>query len=214
MSVPVRVVVADDHPLIRQGLRALLGSIEGFDVVGEAATGDEAVSVAGRCRPDIVLMDLNMPGTDGVTATRRITHDLPRTAVLVLSMREDDTAVFAAMRAGARGYLLKGADQDEVVRAITGVVKGEAVFGAQIAGRVLEALSAPPVTQRVFPQLTPREHEILELLAQGRSNASIARDLGLNPRTVANHMSSILTKLPATDRAEAIIRARQAGLGT
>lgn len=213
MSSVVRIVVADDHPLIRQGLHALLESIDGFEVVGEAGTGDEAVAVSRASRPDVVLMDLNMPGGDGITATRRIVTDLPDVAVLVLTMREDDSALFAAVRAGARGYLLKGAGQHEVIRAITGVSRGEAIFGAQVAGRVLGALSSPPTPQRAFPQLTAREHQVLELLADGKTNAVIGRALGLNTRTVANHMSSIFTKLPAMDRAEAIIRARTAGLG-
>ena len=210
---PIRVVLVDDHPLIRQGFRALLGSVEGFDVVGEASTGAEAFAVVRGCRPDIVLMDLNMPGTDGLAATRRIVSDVPGVAVLVVTMREDESAILAAMRAGARGYLLKGADQEEILRAITSVARGEAVFGSHIASRVLDVLSSPPSSTRAFPQLTAREHQVLELLASGKSNVAIGRVLGLNTRTVANHMSSILAKLPAVDRSDAIIRARTAGLG-
>ncbi len=213
MADPIRVVLVDDHPLIRQGFRALLGSVEGFDVVGEASTGAEAFAVVRGCRPDIVLMDLNMPGSDGLVATRRIVNEVPEAAVLVVTMREDESALLAAMRAGARGYLLKGADQDEILRAITSVARGEAVFGSHIASRVLDVLSSPPSPSRAFPQLTPREHQVLELLATGKSNVAIGRALALNTRTVANHISAILAKLPAIDRSDAIIRARGAGLG-
>jgi DNA-binding NarL/FixJ family response regulator len=214
VSAAVRVVVVDDHPLIRQGLRAVLTSLEGFEMVGEASTGDEAFAVVRACRPDVVLMDLNLPGTDGLAVTKQIVAECPEVGVLVLTMREDDAAVFTAMRAGARGYLVKGADQEEIVRAITSVARGEAIFGSHIATRVLDALSSPPSKPRSFPQLTPREHEVLVLLAAGKSNIAISRELGLNTRTVANHMSSIFTKLPAEDRADAIILARNAGLGT
>ncbi|EFC79810.1 response regulator transcription factor [Parafrankia sp. EUN1f] len=212
---PVTVVVADDHLLIREGVRALLESIAALELVGQAADGDEVIEVVRRTRPDVVIMDLHMPGTDGITATRRITAEHPGVAVLVVTMMEDDASVFAAMRAGARGYLLKGADQDELRRAINAVANGEAIFGPGIAARVLDLLGRPP-TARVnvaFPELTAREREILDHLAAGRSNSTIARSLALSPRTVANHVSNIFAKLQVADRTEAAIRAREAGFG-
>jgi DNA-binding NarL/FixJ family response regulator len=215
MTDPIRVVVADDHPLIRAGVRALLLSLDDLDLVGEAADGDEAIAVARATRPDVILMDLHMPGTDGVTATRSITTELPGTAVLVVTMVEDDASVFAAMCAGARGYLLKGADQDELCRAVSAVANGEAIFGSRIAARVLGLLTAPqPAPPEVpFPQLTDRERQVLDELAAGRANASIARALNVSTRTVANHVSAIFAKLQLADRAETIVRAREAGLG-
>ncbi|ABW13227.1 two component transcriptional regulator, LuxR family [Parafrankia sp. EAN1pec] len=212
MTDTIKVVVADDHPLIRAGVRALLLSLDDLDLVGEAADGDEAIRIARATRPDVVLMDLHMPGTDGVTATRSITAELPDTAVLVVTMVEDDASVFAAMCAGARGYLLKGADQDELRRAITAVAHGEAIFGSRVAARVLALLAHPP-REVPFPQLTDRERQVLDELARGRNNASIARVLNVSTRTVANHVSTIFAKLQLADRAEAIVRAREAGLG-
>ena len=176
---PVRVVVVDDHALIREGVRALLGSIEGMEIVGEAASGDEALRVVRESRPDVVLMDLHMPGTDGITATREISTAFPSTSVLVVSMLDDDASVFAAMRAGARGFVLKGADPDELRRAIAGVAYGEAIFGPGIAERVLDLLTRPPAAQAdpVFPELTAREREVLDHVARGETNPVIARAL-------------------------------------
>lgn len=225
IRVPIRVVVADDHSLIREGVRALLGSVPDMELVGEAADGAEAVAVVARTGPDVVLMDLHMPGVDGVAATRAIAADHPGVAVLVVSMLDDDASVFAALKAGARGYVLKGAEPDELQRAVRAVASGDAIFGPGIAERVLTLFRSPPseaspaasstagAGAAAFPELTDREREILDHLARGRSNAAIAEALYLSPRTVANHVSSILGKLHLADRTEAAIRARDAGLG-
>ena len=205
---PVRVVVADDHALIREGVRALLGSLPDMALVGEAASGREAIEVAASTRPDVVLMDLNMPDGDGITATRGIVETNTDVAVLVVSMLDDDASILAALRAGARGYVLKGAEPDELRRAIVGVVKGEAIFGPGIAQQVLGLFAGP-----VFPELTGREREVLDHVARGSTNATIGRALHLSPKTVANHVSSVLSKLHATDRTDVAIRARNAGLG-
>ena len=212
----VRVVVVDDHALIREGVRALIGSIDGMDLVGEAANGDEALAVVRETRPDVVLMDLHMPGTDGITATREISTAFPATSVLVVSMLDDDASVFAAMQAGARGFVLKGADPDELRRSIAGVANGEAIFGPGIAERVLDLLTRPTSAEAdaVFPELTAREREVLDHVARGETNPVIACALYLSPRTVANHVSNILTKLHATDRTDVALRARDAGLGS
>jgi DNA-binding NarL/FixJ family response regulator len=211
---PIRVLIADDHPLFRDGLRGLLASRDGLDVVGEAASGQEAVTLAASAFPDVVVMDLHMPGLNGIDATRRIMAASPHTAVLVLTMFSDDDSVFAAMRAGARGYLLKGAGQVEIVQAIQTVARGEAVFGPAIADRVLAYFSGPqPAPAEAFPELTEREREVLELLARGELNAAIGRRLGLSPKTIRNHVSNIFAKLQVADRAQAVIRAREAGLG-
>ncbi|MGY1750873.1 response regulator [Modestobacter sp. SYSU DS0511] len=210
----LRVVVADDHPVYREGLAALLASVPGIAVVGTAADGAEAVSLARQEQPDVVVMDVQMPGLDGIEATRRVTAEQPSVGVVVLTMSEDDGTVFAAVRAGARGYLLKGADQDEVVRAISTVAAGGAVFGAALARRIAEFFTAGPTgPATAFPQLTAREREVLDLVAAGRSNAQIAAALHLSPKTVRNNVSNVLTKLQVADRAEAIIRARDDGLG-
>jgi DNA-binding NarL/FixJ family response regulator len=211
---PITVVLVDDHPVVRGGLRALIESFGGFEVVGEAADGEAAVREVQLHRPDVAVMDVMMPGVDGVEATRRITRASPGTAVLVLSMAEEDDVVFSAMQAGARGYLLKGAAQEEIDRALKAVVAGEAIFGPGVAARVLGVFSQAPASRpEAFPELTPREREVLELVAQGRRNASIAAALGMAPKTVANHLSSIFTKLQVTDRSAAIVRARDEGLG-
>ncbi len=211
---PLRIVVVDDHPVYRDGLALLLGSVPGLAVVGTAADGAAAVDLALDEQPDVVVMDVQMPGLDGIEATRRITSTSPSIGVVVLTMSEDDGTVFAAVRAGARGYLLKGADQEEVVRAITTVAGGGAVFGAALARRIAEFFTAGPSgPETAFPQLTAREREILDLVAAGRSNAQIAATLYLSPKTVRNNVSNVLTKLQVADRAEAIVRAREAGLG-
>lgn len=210
---PITVVIVDDHPVVRGGLRVLIDSLGGFLVVGEAEDGDGAVREVQLLRPDVVIMDVLMPGVDGVEATRRITAGTPGTAVLVLSMSEDDDVVFSAMRAGAQGYLLKGADQEEIDRALRAVVAGEAIFGPGVAARVLGHFAGEAPPREAFPELTPREREVLEMLARGRRNAAIAADLGLAAKTVANHLSSIFVKLQVTDRSEAIVRARDQGLG-
>jgi DNA-binding NarL/FixJ family response regulator len=211
---PLRVVVVDDHPLFRDGLAMLLGSVPGLAVVGTAADGAAAVELAREEQPDVVVMDVQMPVLDGIEATRRITSDSPSTGVVVLTMSEDDSTVFAAVRAGARGYLLKGADQEEVLRAINTVASGSAVFGPALARRITEFFAAGPSgSETAFPQLTAREREVLGLVAAGRSNAQIAAALHLSPKTVRNNVSNVLTKLQVTDRAQAIVRAREAGLG-
>lgn len=211
---PITVVIVDDHPVVRGGLRALIDSLGGFRVVGEAGDGEAAVREVQLERPDVVVMDVMMPGVDGVEATRRIVASTPGTAVLVLSMSDSDDVVFSAMRAGARGYLLKGAEQQEINRALRAVVAGEAIFGPGVAARVLGHFSSPALpTDPALPDLTPREREVLEMLARGRRNAAIAAELGLAAKTVANHLSSIFVKLQVTDRSEAIVKARDLGLG-
>ncbi len=213
-SRPIRVLIADDHPVFRDGLASLLDPLPEIDVVARARDGAEAVTLATEHRPDVVVMDGQMPEVNGIEATRRIVADRPGTGVLVLTMGEDDGTVLSALRAGARGYLRKGSEQDEIVRAITTVHGGGVVFGASLAARIADVLSPPVRPERPFPQLTERETEILDLIAAGRNNAHIAQQLYLSPKTVRNNVSSILAKLQATDRAEVIIRARDAGLGT
>jgi DNA-binding NarL/FixJ family response regulator len=211
----LRVLIADDHPVFRNGLRMLLSAQDGIDVVGDASTGREAVTQADELQPDVVVMDLQMPELNGIEATREIVAASPHVKVLVLTMFEDDDSVFAAMRAGARGYLLKGADQDEIVRAIEAVGSGEAIFGPRVAARVIEYFTTPQPTHaaQAFPELTARELEVLERIARGESNATIARHFVLSQKTVRNHVSNIFTKLQVADRAQAIVRAREAGLG-
>lgn len=215
MNRPIRILIADDHPLFRGGLRALLESIADTEVVGEAATGEEAVDAARSLVPDVVVMDINMPGLNGIDATRRILDETEDVNVLVMTMHDDDEAVFAAIRAGARGYQLKGAAQDETLRAIRSVANGEAIFGPGIADRLQRFLAAPPVSDpsQAFPQLTDRELEILQLLAERRTNAEIAATLFLSQKTVRNYVSAIFAKLQVADRAEAGLVARAAGLG-
>jgi DNA-binding NarL/FixJ family response regulator len=209
----IRVLVADDHPVMRQGLVALLRSLSGMEVVGQAADGKEVVREAVLHKPDVVLLDLQMPGTDGFTALRELARAVPSAAVCVLTMFDDDDSLFAAMRAGASGYLLKGAEQEEIERAVRGVASGEAVFGPGVARRVLAQLNAPAPSSRPFPELTPRELEVLDLLAAGLSARDIGNRLGIAGKTVSNVVSSILTKLQLTDRAQAAVVAREAGLG-
>ncbi|MFC5260894.1 response regulator [Kribbella qitaiheensis] len=209
----IRVVLADDHPVVRAGLAALLTSLPGIEVVGVASTGREAIREVVTTRPDVAVLDLQMPDLDGFAATRELGRTAPSVAVLVLTMFEDDDSVFAAMRAGARGYLVKGAEQEEIARAIRAVAAGEAIFGPGVARRVLAFFSTPPPTTDPFPELTTREREILNLLAAGLSNTAIGDRLSLASKTVANNVSTIFTKLNVADRATAIIQARNAGLG-
>lgn len=215
MSRPIQIVIADDHPLFRAGLRALLDSVADTEVVGEAETGEEAVEVALALAPDVVVMDINMPSLNGIDATRRIVDESEGVNVLVMTMHDDDEAVFAAIRAGARGYQLKGAAQDETLRAIRAVANGEAIFGPGIAERLQRFLATPPALDpsQAFPQLTDRELEILQLLAQRQTNAEIAAKLFLSQKTVRNYVSAIFAKLQVADRAEAGLVARAAGLG-
>lgn len=214
MSNPIHLLLADDHAHFRAGIRALLLTEADMVVVGEAATGEETVTRAATMQPDVVLMDVNMPGLNGIEATRRIVASSPHMAVLVLSMFEDDASVFAALQAGARGYLLKGAPKAEVLRAIRAVVSGEAIFGPAIARRLMTyfATPRPALPAHTFPELTDREREILTLIAQHHTNAEIAQQLSLSDKTVRNYVSNICAKLQVVDRAEAILRAREAGL--
>jgi DNA-binding NarL/FixJ family response regulator len=214
---PIRVLLADDHPVYREGLAALLQSVEGLEVVGTAEDGVAAVALATELQPDVVVMDVQMPGLDGIEATRRVTTASPHIGVVVLTMAEEDATLFSAMQAGARGYLLKGANQAEITRAVTAVARGEAIFGPAIARRIADFFAGAPAAgsaaEQAFPQLTAREREILELVAAGRSNGQIASILFLSPKTVRNNVSNIFAKLHVADRAEAIVRAREAGLG-
>jgi DNA-binding NarL/FixJ family response regulator len=210
----IRVVLADDHPVVRAGLAALLTSLDGIEVVGVASTGREAVREVITSRPDVAVLDLQMPDLDGFAATRELARSAPDVAVLVLTMFEDDDSVFAAMRAGARGYLVKGAEQEEIARAIQAVAAGEAIFGPGVARRMLGFFSAPPPAAEPFPELTTRERQILDLLAAGLSNSAIADRLDLASKTVANNVSAIFTKLGIANRSAAIVQARNAGLGT
>jgi DNA-binding NarL/FixJ family response regulator len=214
----IQLLIADDHAPFRDGLRALMMSAPDVAIIGEAATGDEAIALAARLQPDVILMDINMPGVNGIEATRQILHTSPHISVLILTMFEDDDSVFAALRAGARGYLLKGALKAELLRAIRGVGNGEAIFGASVARRLMQFFtSARPAPQdplaQAFPELTEREREILAMLAQHLTNPEIADRLHLSHKTVRNHVSNIFSKLQVVDRVQAIIRAREAGLG-
>src|SRR5258708_18798617 len=215
---PIRILIADDHPLFRDGLRALLESVSDMQVIGEAATGDEALRKAHILQRDVLLMDIKMPGMSGIEATRRILQTSPHIRILVMTMFEDDDSVFAAIRAGARGYLLKGAAQEETLRAIRAVSHGEAIFGSAVAERLMYYFgSTRPTTKsgpaQLFPELTEREYEILTLIAQRQSNADISARLVLSPKTVRNHGSNILSKLQVADRTDAMHAAWTAGLG-
>ncbi len=212
---PLKVLIVDDHPVFRGGMRRLLGALPETEVVGEAASGEEAVALAASLHPDVVLMDLQLPGESGIDATRRIVAEAPRVNVLIVTMFEDDFSVFAAMRAGARGYVLKDAAEDELLRAIRTVADGQAIFSPAIARRLTDYFAAPhpAAPAPAFPELSARENEVLDLIAQGIGNAEIAERLYLSPKTVRNHISSIFAKLQVADRAEAIVRARKAGLG-
>ena len=208
-----RVLVVEDHPLFRKGVVALLDAVDDLAVVATAASGEEAVERVADLRPDVVLMDLQLPGMSGIEATRAIVTAHPDVAVLVLTLFEDEDSVFLALRAGARGYVLKDADEEELIAAVRAVRRGEAIFSRGVAERVLAWFAAPRTAPKVFPTLTDREREILQLIARGHPNPSIARTLSLSPKTVANYVSTIFAKLQVADRAEAMIRAREAGLG-
>lgn len=216
-EAPLRVLLADDNATFRSGFRAALSGSEEIALVGEARDGNEALSAAETLQPDVVVMDLGMPELDGIEATRRLVQRSPHIAVLVLTMFDDDESVFAAMRAGARGYLVKGARRQEIVRALAAVGAGEAIFGPGVARRISEFLRGHSqllaVLDDPFPELTDRERQVLEMMASGHNNSVIAQRLSLSPKTVRNHASNIFTKLLVADRAQAIIRAREAGLG-
>ncbi|MBI4790663.1 MAG: response regulator transcription factor [Chloroflexi bacterium] len=215
----IRILIADDHTLFREGLRALLSALSDCEVVGEAATGEDVITQAAALLPDVILMDVQMPGLNGIEATQRILRTSPHIGIIVVTMLEDSDSVFAAMRAGARGYVLKGADKTEMLEAIRAVARGEALFGPAIARRLknffqaFEADLRTSIPPRAFPELTDREHAVLDLIAQGHNNKQIAERLTLSPKTVSNHISNIFNKLQVADRAQAIVRARQAGLG-
>ncbi|MGW4817414.1 response regulator [Streptomyces sp. NPDC004227] len=209
----IRVLLADDHPLVRQGMRAVIDTVDDIEVAGEAGDGLEAVRRAVELLPDVIVMDLQLPGLHGIEATRQIRTRVPDAAVLVLTMFEDDATVFAAVQAGALGYLVKGADGADIVAAIHAAAAGQPVFGAALAGRLRTWFVSPPLQDGPFPELTARERDILDHLAAGLSNAEIGRRLHLSGKTVANNVSAILAKLHLTQRSQAIVRARDAGLG-
>lgn len=215
MADTIRLMIADDHPMFRKGLRAMLESLPHFEVIAEAESGTSVVPLAQQHRPDVILMDVQMPGLDGIEASRQILHVAPQMGILILTMHQNDDLVFAAMRAGARGYLLKGAEQAEIVRAIETVSDGGAIFSPSIASRMAEYFRGVKSTRagELLPALTDREIEVLDLIAQGQNNGEIAERLVLSNKTVRNHVSNILSKLQVTDRAHAIIRGREAGLG-
>jgi len=210
-SAPIRVLIADDHPVYRNGLSAALATEPDIEVVGSAPDGASAVEMAAQLTPDVVLMDIRMPATNGIDATRRILQTTPQARILILTMFDDDDSVFASMRAGARGYLLKGSEPADIARAVRAAAEGDAIFGAAIAERMI-ALFARRST-RPFPSLTDREHTVLTLLAAGRNNQAIAAELSLSLKTVRNYVSNIFNKLHVADRAEAMLKARAAGLG-
>ena len=211
----IRVLIADDHPVFLDGLRALLSTADDIEIIGEVATGTRVVEACAELQPDVVIMDLQMPELNGIDATRRIAAATPGVGVLVLTMFEDDESVFAAMRAGARGYLLKGARQAEIVRAVHAVAGGESIFGPSVAQRIIAFFTTarPAGVPGAFPELTERERAVLELLAQGETNQMIAQRLFLSPKTVRNYVSNVFGKLQVADRAQAVVRARRAGFG-
>lgn len=211
----IRVLIADDHTLFREGLRALLSSIPDVEVVGEASSGKEALRLAVEHQPDVILMDIQMPDLNGIEATRQILRTSPHVGIIVLTMFQDDDSVFAVMRAGARGYVLKGADQAVLLRAVRAVANGESLFSPEIAARLMQFFAnlEPASRTELFPELTEREREILSFVADGQTNAEIAEKLVISMKTVRNHVSNIFSKLQVADRAQAVIRAREAGLG-
>jgi DNA-binding NarL/FixJ family response regulator len=211
----IRVLIADDHTLFRDGLRALLASIQDIEVVGEAASGKDAVKLAAEQQPDVILMDIQMPDLNGIEATRQILRTSPHIGIIALTMFQDDDTVFAMMRVGARGYVLKGADQAVLLRAVHAVASGESLFSPEIAARLMQFFAnlEPASRPELFPELTEREREILSFIADGQTNAEIAEKLVISPKTVRNHVSNIFSKLQVADRAQAALRAREAGLG-
>jgi DNA-binding NarL/FixJ family response regulator len=210
----ILLLVADDHPAYRRGLELMLANTPDIKIVGEADTGERAVELATSLTPHVILMDLRMPDLDGIEATRRLSQSGSTAAVVVLTMFEDDDSVFAALRAGARGYLLKGAEQEEIERAIRAAAAGEAIFGPKIAQRVVAHFaSGSGSTAAAFPSLTEREREVLEMIAAGKGNATIAHELMISLKTVRNHVSNIFTKLQVSERSQVIVKAREAGLG-
>jgi DNA-binding NarL/FixJ family response regulator len=211
----VRVLIADDHPLFRKGLRTLLESVPQTVVIGEATTGKEAVEQSFSLHPDVLLLDLQMPEGGGLRAIRELASSQADTRILVVTLFEDNESVFTALKAGARGYVLKDADEEEMIRAIQAVAQGEAIFSPAVASRVIDYFNAPHTSPRdeLFPELTEREREILTLIARGRSNAQIAEELSISLKTVRNHASNVFNKLQVADRTQAAIRAREAGLG-
>jgi DNA-binding NarL/FixJ family response regulator len=211
---PLRILLADDHALVRRGLRAVLAGATDVEVVGEAATGREAIALAAELTPDVILMDLQMPDLSGIEATRAILASQPDARILVVTLFQDDDSVFLALRAGARGYVLKDADEEDLLSALRAVAGGAAIFSPSIANRLLTLFSSPrPSVPESFPELTEREREVLELIAQGLPNPRIAQQLSISVKTVGNHVSVIFGKLQVADRSEAIVRARDAGLG-
>ncbi len=211
----IRILITDDHPLFRKGMRAMLEALPEMEVVGEAATGEEAITLASDLAPDVIVMDLQMPGSSGIVATRIILNASPHIRILMVTLFDDSESVFTALRAGARGYILKDTDASEMTRAIQAVSRGEAIFSPAIANRLIDYFSAPhpALPKELFPMLTEREREILGLIAQGEANPDIAARLSLSVKTVHNYVSNIFSKLQVADRAQAIIRAREAGLG-
>lgn len=211
----VRVLIVDDHPLFRKGMRAMLESLPEMEVVGEAASGEAAITLAGDLAPDVIVMDLQMPGGTGLAATRAILNASPHIRILMVTLFDDSESVFTALRAGARGYILKDTEAGEMARAVQAISRGEAIFSPAIANRLIDffATPHPMVPKEIFPSLTDREREILGLLARGQANADIARQLSLSVKTVHNYVSNIFSKLQVADRAQAILRAREAGLG-
>lgn len=211
---PIRVVIADDHPVYLSGLRMLLSCIDTVEVVGEARSGTETLAEVHRLRPHLALIDVNMPGASGIEVTKTLSSRCPESSVIMLSMLEDRDTFFAAMRAGARGYLVKGASTDDISQAIGTVHRGGVVFGPEVAPWALDYLNKPRESSKPFPELTDRERAVLELVADGMGNASIARKLGLSIKTVRNYLSRIFVKLQIADRTEAAVAARRAGLGS
>jgi DNA-binding NarL/FixJ family response regulator len=207
------ILIADDHPIFRKGMRALLASLPEAELAGEASSGAEATRMAAELQPDVVLMDLQMPGGNGLDAIRQITQTSPHIRILVVTMFEDDDSVFAALRAGARGYVLKDAGDEEITRAILATGKGEAIFSPAVAARMMQFFNArPALPPDVFPDLTDSERGVLRLMAQGVSNGAIAEQLHFSPKTVRNYVSNIFGKLQVADRAQAIVKAREAGM--
>lgn len=214
MEEPIRIIIADDHTLFREGLVALLDSVADIQVLAAVEDGQQVIEAAAKLAPDVILMDLQMPKVNGIEATRKIIESNPRTGVIVVTMFEDDDSVFAAMRAGARGYILKGADQNDVIRAIQAVARGEALFGPSVATRIMSYFTQPVKSlPQTFSELTQRESEILEAIAKGLNNAQIAENLSISQKTVRNHVSNIFNKLQVTDRVQAVLRVREAGMG-